>query len=44
LLAVKVAVCPTQMVGEFTVGVIEAPIVIVATAVLEHPSEVPVTV
>jgi hypothetical protein len=42
--AVKVAVCPAQIVGELTVGIILPPIVIVATAVLEHPKEVPVTV
>jgi hypothetical protein len=42
--AVRLAVWPAQVVGEFTVIVIVAPTVTVATAVLEHPDDVPVTV
>ena len=42
--AVSVAVVPAQMVGEFTVTVIEEPTVTVATAVDVHPADVPVTV
>jgi hypothetical protein len=43
-LAVSVAVCPLQIVGELTFTVMLPPMVIVATAVLEQPLVVPVTV
>jgi hypothetical protein len=43
-LAVRLAVCPLQMVGEFTFTTIEAATVTVATAVELQPREVPVTV
>ena len=42
--AVSVAVCPAQMVGELTVVTGNGLAVTVATAVVEQPSEVPVTV
>jgi hypothetical protein len=42
--AVKVAVCPEAIVGEFTVILKGAPIVTVATAVLDDPLSVAVTV
>ena len=43
-LAVKVAACPLQMVGEFTVTVIAPATVTVETAVPTQPEVVPVTV
>ena len=43
-LAVRLAVCPLQMVGEFTVTTMAADTFTVATAVPVHPPIVPVTV
>jgi hypothetical protein len=42
--AVKVAVCPEPIVGEFTVIFNGAPIVTVAIAVLDDPLSIAVTV
>ncbi len=42
--AVKLAVCPAQIVGELTVKASEAATVTVETAVPVHPELVPVTV
>ena len=42
--ATRLAVCPAQIVGEFTVTLAVPPIVTVETAVPLHPPVVPVTV